>query len=48
MNFIGTFLYIASSELVVEEFSISKNKWMKLLFFLFGVGLLVGLWFMEN
>ena len=26
----GTFIYIAASEIIVEEFSISKNKWEKL------------------
>ncbi len=23
----GTFIYIAASEIIVEEFSISRNKW---------------------
>lgn len=45
---LGTFLYIASSELVVEEFSISKNKWMKLAFFIIGIALLSALWFLES
>jgi len=46
--FIGTFLYISASEVVVEEFSISKNKWLKLLFFMIGVAMISGLWFLEE
>lgn len=26
----GTFLYISASEVVVEEFSVPKNKWLKM------------------
>jgi len=32
----GTFLYIAASEVVVEEFSVNIKKWTKLLFFVGG------------
>lgn len=32
----GTFLYIAASEVVVEEFSVNIKKWTKLLFFFVG------------
>mmetsp|Transcript_17023 Transcript_17023/g.14964 ORF Transcript_17023/g.14964 Transcript_17023/m.14964 type:complete len:139 (+) Transcript_17023:868-1284(+) len=32
----GTFLYIAASEVVVEEFSVPTNKWMKLAGFILG------------
>ena len=44
---LGTFLYISLSEIIVEEFSISRDKWMKLLFYLLGILLLVGVWFIE-
>lgn len=41
----GTFIYIACSEVIVEEFSVGKNRWTKALFFLLGAGsiLLLGL-----
>lgn len=32
----GTFLYIAASEVVVEEFSVNIKKWTKMLFFFLG------------
>ena len=32
----GTFLYISASEVVVEEFSIPKNKWIKMIGFILG------------
>jgi zinc transporter 1/2/3 len=35
----GTFLYIALSEIVVEEFSVSRHKYTKFLCFVGGVGL---------
>jgi hypothetical protein len=32
----GTFLYISASEVVVEEFSVPKCKWIKLIGFVIG------------
>ncbi len=32
----GTFIYVAASEVIVEEFSLSKNNNIKFLWFLFG------------
>jgi len=32
----GTFIYIAASEVVVEEFAVSNYKWTKFFFFLCG------------
>jgi len=32
----GTFIYVACSEVIVEEFSITKYKWAKFLFFIIG------------
>jgi hypothetical protein len=43
----GTFIYISASEIVVEEFSVSKYKWLKYLFFLLGISLIGGLWFTD-
>lgn len=35
---LGTFLYISTTEIIVEEFSISKHKWTKLLTYLVSFG----------
>ena len=40
---VGTFLYIAASEIIVEEFSISRYKWIKILFMLIGAGIIFGM-----
>ena len=39
---VGTFFYVSCSELIVEEFSLPGNRWLKMLAFLFGA-VLVGL-----
>ena len=33
----GTFVYIACSEVIIEEFSMPDNKYLKLLFFILGI-----------
>ena len=38
----GTFIYVACSELIVEEFSMPGNRWIKLLAFVLGA-VLIGL-----
>ena len=38
----GTFIYVACSELIVEEFSLPGNRWWKLLAFILGA-ILIGL-----
>ena len=38
----GTFLYISCGEIIIEEFAIAKNKFVKFLFYLGGIGLVVG------
>ena len=38
----GTFIYIAASEVVVEEFSTPDRKWLKLFMFLLGAGIITG------
>jgi zinc transporter 1/2/3 len=43
----GSFVYIACSEVIVEEFAIPGNRWWKLLAFLFGAALIMSLWFLE-
>ena len=45
---VGTFTYIAWSEVIVEEFSIPDNKWFKMLFFMIGAGIILGLNFVEG
>mmetsp|Transcript_23350 Transcript_23350/g.28947 ORF Transcript_23350/g.28947 Transcript_23350/m.28947 type:complete len:138 (-) Transcript_23350:45-458(-) len=45
----GTFLYIAASEVIVEEFSLpDRNKWIQYAVFLAGIALITSLWFMES
>mmetsp|Transcript_29522 Transcript_29522/g.33826 ORF Transcript_29522/g.33826 Transcript_29522/m.33826 type:complete len:139 (-) Transcript_29522:53-469(-) len=44
----GTFVYIACSEVIVEEFSTPNYKWIKLIFFLLGAGLITSLHFIES
>lgn len=39
----GTFIYIAASEIIVEEFSVKAFKIPKYISFLFGVGFFTGL-----
>lgn len=43
----GSFVYIACSEVVVEEFSIPGNRYWKLLAFLFGALIITLLWFLD-
>ena len=43
----GTFLYIACSEVIVDEFSQPHNKKIKLLFFIIGIGLITCLKFLD-
>lgn len=40
---VGTFFYIAASEIIVEEFSISRYKWVKLFFMMLGLLLISGM-----
>ena len=37
----GTFIYVAASEVIVEEFAVTKHKFLKYLFFIIG-GIFVG------
>jgi zinc transporter 1/2/3 len=40
----GTFIYIAASEVIVEEFSLpGRSKWLQMLFFLLGASLITSL-----
>ena len=43
----GSFVYIACSEVVVEEFSIPGNRYWKLLAFLLGAAVITCLWFLD-
>ena len=43
----GTFIYIAASEVVVEEFSIMGSRWTKMLFFVLGAGIITCMWLIE-
>jgi zinc transporter ZupT len=44
----GTFIYIAASEVIVEEFSIiGHNKWLKMITFLLGALIITLMWLLE-
>jgi len=43
----GTFVYIACSEVIVEEFSVNEYKWIKMIVFILGAGLITSLHFLE-
>ena len=43
----GTFLYIACSEVIVEEFTIPGGRCYKFLFYLIGIAIIFSLWFLE-
>jgi zinc transporter 1/2/3 len=44
----GTFVYIACVEIIVEEFSVAKNKWWKLLCYLVGATFMGMVFFIEK
>ena len=44
----GTFIYIAASEIIVEEFNVSKHKFWKFLFYCIGVALMGSVFFIEE
>ena len=43
----GTFIYISTMEIIVEEFSFSNNKYLKYLMYCLGIGFVVFLNFLE-
>ena len=44
----GTFIYIAASEVIVEEFAVGgKYRWLKMLSFLIGATLITLMWLLE-
>jgi solute carrier family 39 (zinc transporter), member 1/2/3 len=45
----GTFVYIAASEVIVEEFSIpGRSKWLQMFTFMLGASLITCMWFLEG
>mmetsp|Transcript_30350 Transcript_30350/g.29685 ORF Transcript_30350/g.29685 Transcript_30350/m.29685 type:complete len:85 (+) Transcript_30350:514-768(+) len=44
----GTFLYVACSEIIVEEFSLPGQRIWKMLAFLFGAAVITFLWFLDK
>lgn len=44
----GTFVYIASVEVIVEEFNIDRNKWAKFTMFCFAILFICSIWFIEK
>lgn len=43
----GTFIYIATLEVLVEEFNVKRYKVPKYFFFLLAIGFISSLWFIE-
>ncbi len=43
----GTFVYIATLEVIVEEFSLKRYKFIKFFFFLFAIGFICSIFFVE-
>ena len=43
----GSFLYIACSEVIVEEFSVPGYRYIKLFAFLLGASIITMLWFLD-
>lgn len=44
---VGTFVYIATVEIIVEEFSVVRFKWWKFLVFNLAIVFVTSLWFAE-
>ena len=44
----GTFLYIACTEIIIEEFSMPGNRVLKLIAYLFGALVITMLWFLDK
>jgi len=43
----GTFVYIATIEVILDEFSNTRYKWSKYLIFLVAIGFVSCIWFLE-
>ena len=44
----GTFIFIASAEIIVEEFAVSRNKFWKYIFYLLGIALMSSVFWIEK
>lgn len=44
----GTFIYISSAEIIVEEFSVTRHKKKKFVFYLLGFALMISVYFIEK
>lgn len=44
----GTFVYIACSEVIVEEFSLPGNRFLKYFVFVIGALIITSLWFLDT
>lgn len=44
----GTFVYIGCTEIIVSEFSIPGNRWLKLVVFIFGATIITSLYFIPG
>lgn len=44
---VGTFIYIATVEVIVEEFSLPRYKFWKFFIYLFAITFVCSIWFIE-
>lgn len=44
----GPFLYIATMEIIVEEFNLERFKYLKFFLYLIGIGFISSLWYVEH
>lgn len=45
---VGTFIYIATMEVLVEEFNLARYRYLKFGLFMLAIGFVCSLWFMEQ
>jgi phosphoglycerol transferase MdoB-like AlkP superfamily enzyme len=45
---LGTFLYIAAAEVIVNEFNLKRYRFLKFILFLCAIGFVVSLFFIEQ
>jgi len=43
----GTLIYVAASEIIIEEFSKPEYKWTKIIMFSFGAAIIICLWYIS-
>lgn len=44
----GTFVYIATMDVINEEFKVDRHQWLKFGFYLVGIGFICLIWLVEE